>query len=51
MKAERTMTKKNAYKKPKTKKRKLGNAKGLFKTDKSFFDPLPEEILKSFLNN
>lgn len=36
------------YTKPKSKKRNLGNAKGLFKLDKSFFEPLPKDILESF---
>lgn len=47
-KSGKPMAKLIPYKKPKLEKRKLGNAKGLFKTDKSFFDPLPKEILESF---
>lgn len=47
-KSGKPMAKLIPYKKPKSEKRKLGNAKGLFKVDKSFFEPLPKEILEKF---
>lgn len=37
-----------AYSSPKPKKRKLGNAKGLIQVGKSFFEPLPKDILDSY---
>lgn len=42
------MAKRISDKNPQSGKRKLGKAKGLFKLDKSFFEPLPKDILESF---
>lgn len=47
-KSGKPMAKLVPYTNPKLKKRHLGNAKGLFKIEKSFFEPLPKELLESF---
>ncbi len=41
--AELRLLRKNAVRKP-----RIGAAKGKFKVPDSFFDPLPDEILKAF---
>jgi antitoxin (DNA-binding transcriptional repressor) of toxin-antitoxin stability system len=47
-KAGKPIAKLVAYSTPKPKKRLLGHAKGLIKVNKSFFNPLPKEILDSY---
>ena len=47
-KSGKPMAKLVPYTKPKSKKRNLGNAKGIFKVDKFFFEPLPKDVLESF---
>ncbi len=47
-KSGKPIVKLTAYKNNKLGKRKLGNAKNLFKIDKSFFEPLPKDLLENF---